>query len=80
MFWILWWLLWILIALQGIEHAPANPASFIQGLVVAVIFGQALALLIALAWYREPGQLVDLISQQLSAGNGGVRGSPMRTK
>ena len=73
-FWVLWWLVWIWIALQGIEHVAAAPFSFIEGLVVAVIFSQCPALLTSLVWDREPAKLVDLISQQLGAGDTGVPG------
>jgi hypothetical protein len=69
-FWILWWLVWIWIAFQGIEDPAAHPFSLIQGLVVAVIFGQFPALLVALVWDREPAKLMDLISRQLPLGTG----------
>ena len=68
-FWVLWPLGCITFALTGIGHAPADPLSFLVGLVVAVIFGEFPALLTALVWNREPEKLVDLIVRQLHAGS-----------
>jgi hypothetical protein len=57
---------------MSIGYARGDPLNFLFGLAVTTVFGQAPALLIALAWDHEPTKLVDMIVRQLRA----VEGAP----
>lgn len=73
-FWIGWQLVLIWIVAPSIGRALTDPLNFMSGLAVVVMFGQAPALLTALAWDREPAKLLDLIVLQLRASDGGILG------